>query len=341
MRSKKTILVTGGCGFIGTNLIDYLLNKKFKVVNLDKLSNTSNVKHRLNKKVIFIKNDLSNEKKLFSILKKFKPDGVIHLAAETHVDRSIDDSGDFIKSNIIGTYNLLKSSQKYIKIFKAKFKFIIMGTDEIFGDLPLKSKKGFGETATIKPNNPYSASKASAVHLARAWYKTYNLPIIQINCSNNFGPFQYFEKLLPTIIFKILNNKSVGIYGNGKNERDWIYVGDHVRAIYKIFLKGKIGETYNVGGEKSFSNLSFVNLVYVALEDILGKKIKKQISLIKDRPGHDKKYLINASKVKRLGWKKKHEIFFALKKTIKWYLKKENLNYFKIKKYKFSRLGLK
>jgi len=341
MRSKKTILVTGGCGFIGTNLIDYLLNKKFKVVNLDKLSNTSNVKHQLNKKVIFIKNDLSDEKKLFSILKKFKPDGVIHLAAETHVDRSIDDSGDFIKSNIIGTYNLLKSSQKYIKIFKAKFKFIIMGTDEIFGDLPLKSKKGFGETATIKPNNPYSASKASAAHLARAWYKTYNLPIIQINCSNNFGPFQYFEKLLPTIIFKILNNKSVGIYGNGKNERDWIYVGDHVRAIYKILLKGKIGETYNVGGEKSFSNLSFVNLVYVALEDILGKKIKKQISLIKDRPGHDKKYLINASKAKRLGWKKKHEIFFALKKTIKWYLKKENLNYFKIKKYKFYRLGLK
>jgi len=340
MRSKKTILVTGGCGFIGTNLIDYLLNKKFKVVNLDKLSNTSNVKHQLNKKVIFIKNDLSNEKKLFSILKKFKPDGLIHLAAETHVDRSIDDSGDFIKSNIIGTYNLLKSSQKYIKIFKAKFKFIIMGTDEIFGDLPLKSKKGFCETATIKPNNPYSASKASAIHLARAWYKTYNLPIIQINCSNNFGPFQYFEKLLPTIIFKILNNKSVGIYGNGQNERDWIYVGDHVRAIYKILLKGKIGETYNVGGEKSFSNLSFVNLVYEVLEDIFGKKIKKQISLIKDRPGHDKKYLINASKVKRLGWKKKHEIFFALKKTIKWYLKKENLNYFKIKKYKFSRLGL-
>ena len=341
MRSKKTILVTGGCGFIGTNLIDYLLNKKFKVINLDKLSNTSNVKHQLNNKVIFIKNDLLNEKKLFSILKKFKPDGVIHLAAETHVDRSIDDSGDFIISNIIGTYNLLKSSQKYFKIFKPKFRFIIMGTDEIFGDLPLKSKKGFGETATIKPNNPYSASKASAAHLARAWYKTYNLPIIQINCSNNFGPFQYFEKLLPTIIFKILNNKSVGIYGNGKNERDWIYVGDHVRAIYKILLKGKIGETYNVGGEKSFSNLSFVNLVYVALEDILGKKIKKKISLIKDRPGHDKKYLINASKVKRLGWKKKHEIFFALKKTIKWYLKKENLNYFKIKKYKFSRLGLK
>ena len=341
MRSKKTILVTGGCGFIGTNLIDYLLNKKFKVVNLDKLSNTSNVKHQLNKKVIFIKNDLSDEKKLFSILKKFKPDGVIHLAAETHVDRSIDDSGDFIKSNIIGTYNLLKSSQKYIKIFKAKFKFIIMGTDEIFGDLPLKSKKGFSETASIKPNNPYSASKASAIHLARAWYKTHNLPIIQINCSNNFGPFQYFEKLLPTIIFKILNNKPVGIYGDGKNERDWIYVGDHVRAIYKILLKGKIGETYNVGGEKSFSNLSFVYLVYVALEDILGKKIKKQISLIKDRPGHDKKYLINASKVKRLGWKKKYEIFFALKKTIKWYLKKENLNYFKIKKYKFSRLGLK
>ena len=341
MRSKKTILVTGGCGFIGTNLIDYLLSKKFKVINLDKLSNTSNLKHQLNRKVIFIKNDLLKEKKLFSILKKFKPDGVIHLAAETHVDRSIDDSGDFIKSNIIGTYNLLKSSQKYIKIFKAKFKFIIMGTDEIFGDLPLKSKKGFCETATIKPNNPYSASKASAIHLARAWYKTYNLPIIQINCSNNFGPFQYFEKLLPTIIFKILNNKFVGIYGDGKNERDWIYVGDHVRAIYKILLKGKIGETYNVGGEKSFSNLRFVNLVYLVLEDILGKKIKKQISLIKDRPGHDKKYLINASKIKRLGWKKKYEIFFALKKTIKWYLKKENLNYFKIKKYKFSRLGLK
>jgi dTDP-glucose 4,6-dehydratase len=156
-----------------------------------------------------------------------------------------------------------------------------------------------------------------------------------------FWSVQYFEKLLPTIIFKILNNKPVGIYGDGKNERDWIYVGDHVRAIYKILLKGKIGETYNVGGEKSFSNLSFVYLVYVALEDILGKKIKKQISLIKDRPGHDKKYLINASKVKRLGWKKKYEIFFSLKKTIKWYLKKENLNYFKIKKYKFSRLGLK
>jgi len=341
MRSKKTILVTGGCGFIGTNLIDYLLSKKFKVINLDKLSNTSNLKHQLNRKVIFIKNDLLKEKKLFSILKKFKPDGVIHLAAETHVDRSIDDSGDFIKSNIIGTYNLLKSSQKYFKIFKPKFKFIIMGTDEIFGDLPLKSKNGFSETATIKPNNPYSASKASAIHLARAWYKTYNLPIIQINCSNNFGPFQYFEKLLPTIIFKILNNKFVGIYGDGKNERDWIYVGDHVRAIYKILLKGKIGETYNVGGEKSFSNLRFVNLVYLVLEDILGKKIKKQISLIKDRPGHDKKYLINASKIKRLGWKKKYEIFFALKKTIKWYLKKENLNYFKIKKYKFSRLGLK
>ena len=341
MSKKKKILITGGCGFIGTNLITYLLNKNYKITNLDKISTYSNTKYKFNKKVEFIKDDLKNEKKLFDILKKTKPDYLIHLAAETHVDRSIDDSRDFIESNIFGTYNLLKSVQKYMKNNKKKFKFILMGTDEVYGDLSVKSTIGFSERSQYKPNNPYSASKAAANHLARAWYNTYNLPIILINCSNNFGPFQFYEKLLPTTIFKINNNQPVGIYGDGKNERDWIYVIDHAIAIHKILLRGKIGETYNIGGEKSLSNLAFVNLVYKAFEEIIGKKIKKKIIFIKDRPGHDKKYLINANKMKKLGWQKKYKIFLGLKETIKWYLKRENLNYFKTKKYNFSRLGLK
>ena len=216
-----------------------------------------------------------------------------------------------------------------------------MWTDEVYGDISVKSTSGFSERSPFKPNNPYSASKAAAIHLARAWNKTYNLPTILINCSNNFGPFQFFEKLLPTTIFKIYNNQPVGIYGNGKNERDWIYVIDHVRAIHKILLRGKIGETYNIGGEKSLSNLMFVNLVYKAFEEITGKKINKKIIFIKDRPGHDKKYLVNANKIKKLGWIKKYKIFLALKETIRWYLKKENLNNFRTKKYNFSRLGLK
>lgn len=340
MSKKKKILITGGCGFIGTNLITYLLDKKYKIINLDKISFYSNTKYRFSKKVEFIKNNLKNEKKLLNILKKRKPDYIIHLAAETHVDRSIDDSKDFIESNIFGTYNLLKAAQKYMKNSKKKFKFIIMGTDEVYGDLSIKTTGGFTERSPYKPNNPYSASKAAAIHLARAWHKTYNVPIILINCSNNFGPFQFYEKLLPTTIFKIYNNQSVGIYGNGKNERDWIYVIDHARAIHKILLRGKTGEVYNIGGEKSMSNIAFVNLVYKAFEEIIGKKINKKIIFTKDRPGHDKKYLVNSNKIKSLGWKKKYEIYLALKETIKWYLKKENLSYFKTKKYKFSRLGL-
>ena len=340
-KRKKTILITGGCGFIGTNLINYLLKKNLKIINIDKLSSTSNTRFKEEKKIHFIKDNLSNENKLFNILKKHKPDYLIHLAAETHVDRSIDESSDFIESNILGTYNLLKSTQKYLKICKKKFKFILMGTDEVFGDLPINSKKGFNEKSCMKPNNPYSASKASAINLARAWLHTYDIPIIFINCSNNFGPFQFYEKFLPTIIFKIYNNQPVGIYGDGKNERDWIFVNDHVEAIYKLLLSGDIGEIYNVGTGNSMSNLNFVNLIYKLLEKILSKKIKKKILLIKDRPGHDRKYLIDAKKIKKLGWRKKYNIHEALEITIKWYLEKENLNYFRIEKYKFSRLGLK
>ncbi len=341
MKKKKTILVTGGCGFIGTNLINYLINKKFNIINIDKLSKGSNLKYKKHSKVSFIKDNLLNEKKIYKILNKHKPEYLVHLAAETHVDRSIDNSKDFIKSNILGTYNLLLAGQKYLKNNKKKFKLLLMGTDEIFGDMAIKSKKGFTEESCINPNNPYSASKASAVTLARSWYNTYNLPVLFINCSNNFGPFQFYEKLLPTVLFKILNNQTIGIYGDGKNQRDWIFVSDHVNAIYKILISGKIGETYNVGTGQSLSNLKFVNLIYKIFEKILNKKIKKKITFTKDRPGHDRKYLINPKKALKLGWKRKYKLNDALEITIRWYLKKENLNYFKVKKYNFLRLGLK
>ena len=341
MKKKKTVLVTGGCGFIGTNLIDHLLAKKFNVINIDKISSISNLRYKKDKKVHFIKNNLLNEKKLYVIFKKYNPNYLIHLAAETHVDRSIDDSNDFIKSNILGTYSLLQACQKFLKNKKKKFKFVLMGTDEIFGDMDIKSKNGFTEKSCVNPNNPYSASKASAINLGRAWFNTYDLPILFINCSNNFGPFQFYEKLLPTIIFKILNDQQVGIYGDGKNQRDWIFVKDHVSAIYKVLMTGNIGETYNVGTGNSLSNLNFVKLVYKISEKVLKKSIKKKIIFIKDRPGHDRKYLINPKKIIKLGWEKKYKIEDALEMTIRWYLKKENLNYFQLKKYNFLRLGLK
>ncbi len=339
--NKKTILITGGCGFIGTNLVEFLLSRKYKIINLDILNYPSNKKFTKNfKDYTFKKLDVNNTRIVEKILNKHKPDYVIHLAAETHVDRSIEDGKKFLTANINGTYSMLSNSLKYYKKFKKKkFKFFYLGTDEIFGDLEIRSKKKFNESSIIKPNNPYSASKASAHHVATSFIKTYKMPVIIMNCSNNYGPFQFFEKLIPTVIAKIEKNQNVGLYGKGLNFRDWIYVKDHVNAIYYLLKRGKVGHIYNIGSGKSFSNKIIVNKIYKIMEKIKNKKIPRKIIYVKDRPGHDKKYIIDNSKIKKLGWKLKTSLEDGLEKTIYWYLKKNNKSLFKSQNYKLNRIG--
>ena len=316
----KKIIVTGGSGFIGSNLIKFLLKKKYFVINIDCLKYSANPYNTKNlnkyKNYFFFKIDINNKNKIIKILKKYKPDGIFNLAAETHVDRSIDKPHDFIHSNILGTYNLLES----ILAYRKKIKLIHISTDEVYGDL-LKGRSD--EKFPYKPSSPYSSSKASADHLIRAYTRTYNIRAIISNCCNNYGPNQFPEKLIPKLIFNIMNNKPLPIYAKGKNSREWIHVQDHCEALHLIYLKGKIGESYNVGTNMNLTNIDIAKkLLKIAKNKYLKIDKKVKIKFVKDRPGHDFRYALNNNKIKKkLGWKPKISFNLGLSQTFDWYLK--------------------
>tara|TARA_B100000214_G_scaffold370577_1_gene345462 strand:+ start:589 stop:1602 length:1014 start_codon:yes stop_codon:yes gene_type:complete len=334
----KKIFVTGGLGFIGSNLIDLLLKKNFNVINIDKgtySSNHYNVKEfKKSKRYKFIKLDIGN-KKLKDLLFRYKPRGIFNLAAETHVDRSIDNPESFIQSNIVGVYNLLENFKNFSK--KNKSKLIHISTDEVYGDI-LNGRSS--EKYPYQPSSPYAASKASSDHLVSSYVRTYNLPAIVTNCSNNYGPKQHPEKLIPKLIYNIISNKPLPIYGKGTNSREWIYVKDHCEALIKVFLKGKIGEFYNIGSNKNMNNLQVTKELLKNSKKLfkIGNKVK--ISFVKDRPGHDIRYALNSNKIKKeLGWKPKTSFSKGIKLTLDWYLK--NRAYYKSlsKKDIVNRLG--
>ena len=324
----QKVLVTGGLGFIGSNLVKLLLDKKYNVINIDKISYSSNFYNTKDfsrsRKYKFIKCDLKNQKKIEKILYKFKPNCIFNLAAETHVDRSIDSPKNFIDSNILGTFSLLECFRKYFYRYR-KCKLIHISTDEVYGDI-LKGRSK--ECDQYKPSSPYAASKASSDHLVTSYVRTFNLPAIITNCSNNYGPRQHPEKLIPKMIYNIINNKPLPLYGNGKNSREWIYVNDHCEALIKIFKSGKVGETYNIGSNKNLNNIEICkNLLNIAKRNIkIGKKVK--INFIKDRPGHDKRYALNSLKlIKKLNWKPKKSFLTGINNTFLWYL--NNKKYFR------------
>ena len=320
----KKIIITGGLGFIGSNLIELLIKKKFSVINIDKVTYSSNFYNTRdfsqNAHYKFIKCDLNNKSKLSKIIFLHKPLCIFNLAAETHVDRSIDGPESFIKSNILGVFNLLEIFRKYSKKNK-KTRLVHISTDEVYGDI-LKGRSH--EEFPYKPSSPYAASKAASDHLVSSYVRTYKIPAIVTNCSNNYGPKQHPEKLIPKLIYNILNNKSLPIYGNGKNSREWIYVEDHCEALLKVFQKGKIGEFYNIGSNKNLNNLEICKyLIRVAKEKIkIGKNVK--IEFVKDRPGHDVRYALDSKKIlNKLGWKTEMNFRKGLEKTFLWYLKNE------------------
>ena len=320
------VIVTGGLGFIGSNLIELLL-KRYYVINLDKVtysSNFYNTKEFVKKKNYkFIKYDINN-KKIIKIFNKYKPVGIFNLAAETHVDRSIDSPKSFIESNILGVYNILEAFRVFSKKI-SKTKLIHISTDEVYGDILFGRSN---ENYPYKPSSPYAASKASSDHLVSSYVRTYNIPAIVTNCSNNYGPKQHPEKLIPKLIYNIFQNKPLPIYGKGTNSREWIYVKDHCEALIEIFKKGKIGNFYNIGSNKNQTNLEICKkLIQLANKNkIMGKNTR--IKFVKDRPGHDIRYALNSSKLKNeLRWSPRISLSNGLKKTFEWY--RENNDYYK------------
>jgi dTDP-glucose 4,6-dehydratase len=352
---NKKILITGGAGFIGSALIRYIISKTLhSVCNLDKLTyagNLDSLKQVKNTERYFFKKiDICDAKKVKKIFHEYKPEIIIHLAAETHVDRSIDGPKEFIRTNIFGTYVLLEEARNYwLRLDKNKkknFVFHHVSTDEVFGDLK-QNNDYFTEKTPYAPSSPYSASKASSDHLVRAWYRTFKLPIIITNCSNNYGPFQFPEKFIPLIITNALNGKSLPVYGKGNQVRDWLYVEDHAKALLHVALNGKIGETYNIGGQSEMKNIEVVKIICNILDEIKPNKFKniskyeQLISYVEDRPGHDKRYAIDISKInKHLKWKPEETFQTGIKKTINWYLSnKKWFDKIKAGSYKGERLG--
>ena len=329
----KTILVTGGCGFIGSNFIKKILQKdsSIYIINLDKLTyagNLMNLSSISNKRYTLVKGDICDKRLVESLFNKYNFQSVVHFAAESHVDRSIDGPSDFIQTNIVGTLNLLEYSKKfYLKSKNKNFKFLHVSTDEVYGSLGISGK--FLENSPYAPSSPYSASKAGSDHLVRAWNKTYDLPVLITNCSNNYGPYQFPEKLIPLMIINALNNKSLPVYGKGHNVRDWLYVLDHCDAIYTVLEKGEVGQTYNVGGNNEIKNIDVIETICDILDHLIPKgnseSYKKLIHFVQDRPGHDFRYAIDASKLNsKLGWSPKESFESGLEKTIQWYINNKN-----------------
>ncbi len=339
----KKIIVTGGSGFIGSNLVNFLIKKKYYVINVDKLTYSSNKyahKDKNKKNYKFFKLDINNKIKFIKILKQYNPAAIFNLAAETHVDRSIDGPKKFIQSNIYGVFNILEAI-RYFKNKKNNIKFIHVSTDEVYGDI--KNNQRSDENFNYKPSSPYSASKASADHLVKSYIRTYGINAVISNCCNNYGPFQFPEKLIPKMISNIFNNKPLPIYAKGKNSREWIHVKDHCEALLMLYLKGKSGENYNIGSGLNLKNIDLVNKIMKICKQH-GIKIGKnsKVKFVKDRPGHDFRYALNSKKIsKKLNWRAKTKIDQGLKETVKWYLKnKIFLNRISKKIYE-RRLGLK
>jgi len=351
---KTVYFVTGGCGFIGANFIQYLLKKTKpkSVINLDKLTYAGNQKNlavfEQDPRYIFVHGDICDAELVSRLFTEYQPNYIINFAAESHVDRSIDGPAEFIQTNIVGTSVLLQESLKYYSTLKGKeserFRFHHVSTDEVFGSL---SESGFfTEKTPYDPSSPYSASKASSDHLVRAWHRTFDLPVLISNCSNNYGPYQFPEKLIPLMILNCLEEKPLPVYGTGENIRDWLYVEDHCDAIYTILQKGTIGETYNIGGNNEIKNIQIVEVICDVLNDIhpagSGKSYHELITFVKDRPGHDFRYAIDASKLKKeIGWEPKESFNTGIQKTIEWYLKNEEWwKTIQENTYKQERLGI-
>ncbi len=345
----KKILVTGGAGFIGSNLVRKLVEHNYIVLNIDKLTYAGNlfsledISEQENYN--FKKVDICEFENIKKVITDFEPDGIMHLAAESHVDRSIDNPVDFINTNIIGTYNLLQASYLYYKnlneISKDRFRFLHISTDEVFGSLGNEGM--FTEQTPYDPRSPYSASKASSDHLVRAWFHTFGLPTLITNCSNNYGPYQFPEKLIPVVILNAINKKKIPVYGKGENIRDWLFVEDHVNALIKVLISGKVGETYNIGGKNEKQNIELVNIICEILDELkpVEKSYKELIEFVKDRPGHDLRYAIDPTKIEnQLSFEPAYTFETGIRKTVKWYL--DNLAWCKKvseNKYQLERLG--
>ncbi len=325
----KKVIVTGGAGFIGSNLVRFLIKKKIYTIVIDKLTYAAFPNSfkdiRNNNYFEFKKIDIADRSKLKNLFEKYKPDSIFHLAAESHVDRSISAPADFISTNILGTYNLLDFAHLYWKTISQKkkkiFKFLHVSTDEVYGALG-KDEKIFNEKSRYMPNSPYSASKASSDHLVRAWNQTFDLPTIITNCTNNYGPYQNPEKLIPVIIMSAINGKKIPIYGDGKQIRDWIHVEDHVKGLYDVMNKGRIGKTYNISSKCEKTNINLANLICTIVEKKTGKKnLKKLINFVTDRPGHDRRYALDNKRIREeLGWKPKIKFENGIKHTVEWYI---------------------
>ena len=324
------ILVTGGAGFIGSAVVRLAIDRGHTVVNLDALTYAAcldNVATASDNPNYFLEHkDIRNRNDLDLIFSKHRPDAVMHLAAESHVDRSIDGPSDFIETNVTGTFNLLEAARSYWQtIGKPKsFRFHHISTDEVFGSLPSDPSVRFTEETPYDPRSPYSASKASSDHLVRAWHETYGLPVVLTNCSNNYGPYHFPEKLVPVIILRALAEKSLPIYGDGSNIRDWLYVEDHADALLLVLARGEIGRSYNIGGENELTNLELVHTICKILNRLIPRSIgsyAELITFVKDRPGHDQRYAIDPSRIKNeLGWKPSFTVEQGLEKTVQWYL---------------------
>ncbi len=328
-----TLLVTGGAGFIGANFVlDWIAGSEEPVVNLDKLTYAGNLETlaslRGDPRHIFVQGDIGDRALVERLLADHQPRAVVNFAAESHVDRSIHGPGDFVQTNIVGTFNLLESVRGYWSALpegkKAAFRFLHVSTDEVYGSLA-KDDPAFAETNRYEPNSPYSASKAASDHLVRAWHHTYGLPVLTTNCSNNYGPYHFPEKLIPLMIVNALAGKNLPVYGDGMQIRDWLYVKDHCSAIRTVLAKGQLGETYNVGGWNEKPNIEIVNTVCKLLDELRpkadGTSYATQITYVTDRPGHDRRYAIDARKLEReLGWKPAETFETGIRKTVEWYL---------------------
>jgi dTDP-glucose 4,6-dehydratase len=327
----KTLLVTGGAGFIGANFVHYQIQTtEHRIINVDKLTYAGNLENlaslNQNPRHIFVRGDIGDRSLINQLLEQYQPDAIINFAAESHVDRSIHGPEDFIQTNVLGTFHLLDSTRAYWKGLtaarQAEFRFLHVSTDEVYGSLEL-SDPAFTETHPYAPNSPYSASKAASDHLVRAYHHTYGLPTLTTNCSNNYGPYQFPEKLIPLLIKNALQGKALPIYGDGKNIRDWLYVEDHCSAIHTVLTRGQVGEVYNIGGNHEKTNLEIVHTVCAILDELRPEAAPhhRLITYVRDRPGHDRRYAIDASKIAQdLDWQPAYTFESGIRQTINWYL---------------------